>query len=98
MMKPLQVYIDEGDLAALGRWAGQRGWTKSEAVRAAVRALLRSTSDSDADPLLDLEAMVQSGLPEDASEKFEEYLTATFVAERPSGYRRKRTTGRSTKK
>src|SRR5207247_2367323 len=38
MMRPLQVYLDERDLKSLEAWARERGWTKSQAIRAAVRA------------------------------------------------------------
>src|SRR5438876_53599 len=41
MNRPLQVYLDERDLARLEAWARARGWTKSRAIRAAVRALTR---------------------------------------------------------
>src|SRR5437763_699692 len=42
MSKPLQVYLEERELARLAAWARARGWTKSQAIRAAVRALTRS--------------------------------------------------------
>lgn len=94
MKRPLQVYVEEAELEALDRWATERGWTKSEAVRAAVRALTRGASQ---DPILDLEGMVQSGLSVDATERFEEHLSATFVAERGPAYeRRSRSRKRST--
>ncbi len=76
MMKPLQVYVEEGDLARLGRWAKDRGWTKSQAVRAALRALLAS---GETDSLLSASGMID-GLPPDASERFDQYLEETFVA------------------
>jgi hypothetical protein len=86
MNKPLQVYVDEGDLERLERWASERGWTKSDAIRAAVRALVRST-ESEPDALLGLSGMVQSGLPADSSERFDASLDETFVAERSPRYR-----------
>ncbi|MGH7323928.1 MAG: hypothetical protein ACREJ9_04685 [Candidatus Rokuibacteriota bacterium] len=33
MDRPLQVYLDEADLKRLEKWSGERGWTKSQAVR-----------------------------------------------------------------
>jgi Arc/MetJ-type ribon-helix-helix transcriptional regulator len=85
MKRPLQVYLDEADLDALERWSRQRGWTKSEAIRAAVRALAHSR---DRDPLLRASGMI-SGLPEDASEQFDHYIQETFVAEKAGARRRK---------
>ncbi|MEA2626732.1 MAG: hypothetical protein QOD06_2777 [Candidatus Binatota bacterium] len=75
MMKPLQVYLDEEDLGRLEEWARTRGWTKSQAVRAAIRALTRPRG---ADPILALSGMID-GLPEDASEHFDRYLDETYV-------------------
>ena len=75
MSKPLQVYIDEKELRLLDAWASKRKWTKSQAIRAAVRALVRSGED---DPLLAASGMID-GLPEDCSEQFDRHLTETFV-------------------
>lgn len=86
MSRPLQVYLEDDDLDRLDAWARARGWTKSQTIRAAVRALLRAeTSD---DPLLAASGMID-GLPPDVSERFDEHLTATFVAERAPTYRGK---------
>lgn len=49
MARPLQVYLDDTDLKRLEAWASQRGWTKSQAIRAAVRALTRAPAE---DPIL----------------------------------------------
>jgi len=38
MTKPLQVYLDDRDLERLEEFARERGWTKSQAIRTAVRA------------------------------------------------------------
>ncbi len=84
MAHPLQVYLDEDDLARLERWAGDRGWTKSQAVRAAIRALTR---DREEDPLLAASGMIE-GMPEDAAERIDRYLEETFVAEKSSSYSR----------
>jgi len=86
MNRPLQVFVDEDELARLEAWARKRGWSKSQAVRVAIRALVRSDSP-DQDPLLALSGMVVAGLPPDASESFDRCLLATFVAERPEPYR-----------
>ncbi len=83
MSRPLQVYLDERDLERLDAWARRRGWTKSQAIRAAVRALTRQPGE---DPLLELSGDID-GLPPDLSGKFERYLSETFVAERPAPYR-----------
>jgi hypothetical protein len=83
-MKPLQVYLEESDLQRLDDWSRERGWTKSQAIRAAVRALTQGPAE---DPVLSLSGMVH-GLPTDCSENFDRYLNATFVAETPARYGR----------
>jgi hypothetical protein len=92
MRKPLQVYLEERDLARLEAWADERGWSKSQAIRAAVRALTRAPV---ADPLLELSGDIE-GLPEDASTNFQRHLDATYVAEPPVAYRPRRRRARST--
>jgi hypothetical protein len=79
-MKPLQVYLDEREQSALERWARSRGWTKSQAIRAAIRALTRPAST---DPLLDASGMIDD-LPADLSSRFDQYLEETFVAKTPA--------------
>ena len=86
MTRPLQVYLDEKELDRLDAWARERGWTKSHAIRAAVRALTRRPAD---DPLLDLSGDID-GLPADLSKNFARYLDETFVAEPPAPYRARR--------
>lgn len=86
MTRPLQVYLEERDLERLDAWARERGWTKSQAIRAAVRALTRREEN---DPLLDLSGDID-GLPADLSASFDRYLTETFVAETPAPYRARR--------
>jgi hypothetical protein len=86
MARPLQVYLDERDLERLDAWARERGWTKSQAIRAAVRALTRRPAE---DPLLDLSGDID-GLPPDLSQRFDRYLDETFVAEPPAPYRTRR--------
>ncbi|MEO8604091.1 MAG: CopG family transcriptional regulator [bacterium] len=77
-MKPLQVYLDEGEFERLDVWAQARGWTKSQAIRAAVRALTRVP---DEDPVLAISGMIHDTLPPDCSAQLDRYLQATFVAE-----------------
>jgi len=76
IMKPLQVYMDEAELARLDAWSRQRGLTKSQAVRVALRATMRAAGD---DPLLELSGSIH-GLPPDASANIDHYLQETFVA------------------
>ncbi|HUI25915.1 MAG TPA: CopG family transcriptional regulator [Candidatus Kryptonia bacterium] len=83
-MKPLQVYVDDTELENLDAWARQRGWTKSQAIRAAIHALTRPGKEEDA--ILELSGMIHDGLPPDASEKFDRYLDHTYVAERAPTY------------
>ncbi len=87
MIKPLQIYMDEHELALLSAWARERGWTKSRAVRAAIRALTRA---QEKDTLMQGCGMID-GLPADLSERIDEYLGESFVAEKAdSNYRRRR--------
>jgi hypothetical protein len=91
MTRPLQVYLDDDDLERLEAWARQRGWTKSQAVRVAVRALTRGPAE---DPLLELSGDID-GLPPTLSEQFDQALHETFVAESPAPYRARRRRSRS---
>ena len=84
--RPLQVFLEKSDLERLDKWARARGWTKSQAIRAAVRALTR---EAPGDPLLDLSGDVD-GLPADVSENLDRYLDQTFVAEPHAPYRARR--------
>jgi hypothetical protein len=74
MSRPLQVYLDDDDLDRLEAWSRERGWTKSQTIRAAVRALVRV--DTADDPLLAASGMID-GLPADVSARFGEYLDGT---------------------
>jgi hypothetical protein len=78
MTKPLQIYLEDTDFEQLERWAGERGWSKSQVVRVALRALTRAP---EGDPLLSASGMIDS-LPEDLSEHFDHYLQETFIAEK----------------
>jgi len=90
MTRPLQVYLDEEDMERLDAWARERGWTKSQAIRAAVRALTRRPVE---DPLLALSGDID-GLPADLSASFRRSLDETFVAESPAPYRTRRRAGK----
>jgi len=91
MTRPLQVYLDERDLEQLEAWARGRGWTKSQAIRVAVRALTRRPAE---DPLLELSGDID-GLPSDLSEHFDRHLNETFVAEPRAPYRARRRRSRT---
>jgi hypothetical protein len=86
MTKPLQVYLDDKDLERLETFARERGWTKSQAIRTAVRALTRKAAS---DPILELSGDID-GLPPDLSSDFDRYLSETFVAEPHATYRARR--------
>jgi hypothetical protein len=60
----------------LESWSRQRGWTKSHAIRVAVRVLTRGPA---ADPLLEASGMID-GLPANLSAEMDRYLEQTFVA------------------
>jgi len=83
MSKPLQVYLEDADHERLDAWARDHGFTKSQAIRIAVRALTIPPAD---DPILDLSGMFQ-GLPADLSQRFEHHLNETYVAENAPSYR-----------
>ena len=85
MNKPLQIYMDEHEFQVLDAWARKRGWTKSQAVRTAIRALTRAR---DEDSLLRACGMID-GLPENLSECIDDYLEETFVAEKAGSTHRK---------
>ena len=83
MSHALQVYLDDPEFEALRAWSRERGWTLSQTVRVAVKALTRVRDE--ADPLLAASGMI-SGLPADLSASVDDYLALTFVAEPPSRY------------
>ena len=77
MSKPFQVYLPDADHARLSTWARKRGWSKSRAVRTAVRAL---TLPAGEDPLLSASGMIE-GLPPNLSARVDRYLEESFVAQ-----------------
>lgn len=87
MARPLQVYVDEGELKRLEAWSRKRGWTKSQTVRAALRALTASAED---DPLLAAAGLI-AGLPSNLSANFNRRLEETFVAAPQTKVKRRRT-------
>jgi hypothetical protein len=86
MAKPLQIYLEDSEFERLDQYASARGWSKSQAVRVALRAMTRIP---ETDPLLSASGMIDA-LPEDLSEHFDRYLQETFIAEKKSGYRKSR--------
>lgn len=94
MSHPLQVYLDDADFSALEAWAEARGWSLSQAVRVALKALTRPAQDED--PLLAASGMVE-GLPANLSQRFDECLNLTFAAEPPIRYGHAKRTRRAPK-
>ena len=94
---PFQVYLDDGDRDRLEAWSRRRGWTKSDAIRAAIRALVNATELPDADPLLGASGMIR-GLAPDVSAAFDRYLAETFIAQKPTTTRRPKKASRRTKR
>jgi hypothetical protein len=86
MTKPIQIYLEDADFRQLDKWASERGWSKSQAVRMAIRALTRIPEE---DPLLSASGMIDA-LPEDLSEHFDRYLQETYIAENKPRYRKSR--------
>ena len=86
MAKPLQIYLEDADFKRLDKWASERGWSKSQAVRIALRALTRIPEE---DPILSASGMIDE-LPQDLSEHFDHYLQETFIAKKKSRYRKSR--------
>ena len=74
-MKRRCVYVDDAELARLEEWARGHRMSKSQAIRAAIRAL---TQRADDDALLSLSGMVHDRLPADVSEHFDQHLQKTF--------------------
>lgn len=75
MERPLQVILEDRDYHDLSAWARERGWTKSQAVRVAIRALTRK---HDSHSLLAASGFID-GLPRDLSERFDKYIKETYV-------------------
>jgi hypothetical protein len=85
MPSPLQVFLDDQDHQRLSAWATARGWTKSQAVRVAIRALTQSRAE---DPLLAASGMIDA-LPRDLSVQIDRYLEETYVAPPATGARQR---------
>lgn len=75
MDRPFQVVLEDRDYRELSAWARERGWTRSQAVRVAIRALTRSR---ETDPLLGASGMIE-GLPRDLAARFDHHLEQTYV-------------------
>jgi hypothetical protein len=78
MERPIQVYLSDHDRERLEAWAKQHGWTKSQAVRQAIRLATKSATQ---DPILDLVG-VFDGWPSDVSSRVDHYLNQADLAER----------------
>jgi hypothetical protein len=78
MERPIQVYLDDHDRERLDAWAKQHGWTKSQAVRQAIRLATKGPAQ---DPILGLVGMFD-GWPKDVSTRVDHYLHQAHVAER----------------
>jgi hypothetical protein len=74
MIRPLRVYLDDGDLERLKLWAREHRCTRSQAIRLAIRMLTCQPAD---DPLLGLSGDID-GLPADLSGNFRRYLDLTL--------------------
>jgi len=76
-MKPLQVCLDDAQRARRDAWAGARGWTKSQAIRATVRAL---AGQGETDPLRALSGMIDGQLPAEChADSARDFATAGFA-------------------
>jgi hypothetical protein len=75
-MKPLQVLVAEDELERLERWSKGRGWTKSQTIRFAIRALTNDKGIMSASGLIE-------GLPEDMSQNIDAYLADAHVSNAP---------------
>ena len=47
MSRALQVYLEDPEFEALRAWSKERGWTLSQSVRVAVKALTRTREEQD---------------------------------------------------
>ncbi len=83
---PLQVYVDAQDAERLAAWSREHGLTKSQAIRALIRAVTRRGPDDD---LLDMSGTIH-GLPRDLSERIDRHLEETYRAEAPRAATRRR--------
>lgn len=72
-VKPLQVMVADDELARLERWSRRRGWSKSQTIRFAIRALTNGRGIMSASGMIE-------GLPPDLSERVDAYLSDAQVA------------------
>lgn len=76
MGKRVHSRLDDEGRAALEVWSAACGWTRSQAIRHAVRAF--TSGDDVDDPLLRASGMI-NGLPPDASERFDAYVDGAVL-------------------
>jgi hypothetical protein len=94
MPHALQVYLDDADFESVEAWANARGWTLSQTVRVALKALTRAGETSD--PLLAASGMIE-GLPPDLSQSVDLYLNLSYAAEPLARYDEEKPKRRSKK-
>ena len=78
MERPIQVYLDDHDRERLDAWAKEHGWTKSQAIRQAIRLATKAPAQ---DPILGLVGIFD-GWPRDVSTRVDHYLNQAYGAER----------------
>jgi hypothetical protein len=91
MERPIQVYLSDLDRERLEAWARAHGWTKSQAIRHAIRIATRTPAQ---DPILDLIGIFD-GWPRDASTRVDHYLNEADRAERRAKSRKTATRSRA---
>jgi hypothetical protein len=91
MARPIQVYLGDLDLERLDTFAKRHGWTKSHAVREAIRLAARNDGD---DPLLDLVGLFDG--PRDLSTNHDHYLNEAFIADKQAKPQARRRRSRAT--
>lgn len=87
MRRAVRVYLEVEDLDRLDTYARERGWTRSRALRTAVRMLTGRPEDDD--PLLDLSGDLD-GLPANLSTCFDRELSKSFALAPAAGRRARR--------
>jgi hypothetical protein len=92
MRRRVQVSLNSFERERLDVWAKAHGWTKSQAVRQAIRLATKRPTD---DPILDLIGAFD-GFPADASTRVDHYLNQADLAERRAKARKQRERSRGT--